>query len=280
MAHPDLGVFDAASAVGGGAADGEENNNGGNLEVSPPVPENAPEIKRDAGGPKVKAHRRAPFGEIILGSDNRPVEDRQAAATGLDQRGGPDTPDSARAALPDTEDQLIKLTLISILGRLGHLDDRTLLRQYAEDSDPEVAQAAKNAMDDIGRRKPKQEKRAGHPHEAPLASWEALCHDPPEWRYTARLVAHKGRRYISQEAFPLRVLVASERAGLPVVGRRRGRLHVSRGRPSIARSSGPPASIRGAVCAGAARIRKPEPPDCLSPSTRKAVSYATVPIQS
>jgi hypothetical protein len=48
---------------------------GGNLEVSPPIPDKTEGIKEGAAGPEVKAHRRAPFGKIILGdSKDRPCQ--------------------------------------------------------------------------------------------------------------------------------------------------------------------------------------------------------------
>ena len=75
MAHTKLGVFESVKAAGGGAGQ----DCGGNLEVSPPVPNPAPAIARDMGGPSVKAHRAAPFGKIIFG-------DYHDAVSGADGR--------------------------------------------------------------------------------------------------------------------------------------------------------------------------------------------------
>lgn len=65
LAHPRLGVFTAVADAVGARAPGQDY--GGNLEVSPPVPVPTPQIAQDRGGPTVKAHRKAPFGKIILG---------------------------------------------------------------------------------------------------------------------------------------------------------------------------------------------------------------------
>ena len=64
MAHPRLAVFngisDSANSI----------NFGGNLEVSPPVNSTTAPQGKDASGPAIKAHRKAPFGKIILGDFN------------------------------------------------------------------------------------------------------------------------------------------------------------------------------------------------------------------
>lgn len=82
FAHADLGVYNGLSIVRKHGKnleiviqefDGVDF--GGNLEVSPPIPEATPAIEADAAGPAVKAHRKAPFGKILLGDS----KDRKCA---------------------------------------------------------------------------------------------------------------------------------------------------------------------------------------------------------
>lgn len=67
MAHPRLGVLDSVSAAVAAAAGAGTRDFGGNLEVSPPVPNPTPAMPRNPAGPALKAHRAAPLGKIILG---------------------------------------------------------------------------------------------------------------------------------------------------------------------------------------------------------------------
>jgi len=76
VAGANLGVFNGLAGATGDSVDF-----GGNLEVSPPVTAPTPAIPRGADGPTVKAHRKAPFGKIILG-DYEPRD-----ATGAPLRG-------------------------------------------------------------------------------------------------------------------------------------------------------------------------------------------------
>ncbi len=74
MAHTGLGVFESINAhamAAGGHQAGQDF--GGNIEVSPPVPNPTPAIARDLGGPSVNAHRSAPFGKIIFGDYRDPA---------------------------------------------------------------------------------------------------------------------------------------------------------------------------------------------------------------
>ncbi|MCK6556305.1 protein-arginine deiminase domain-containing protein [Candidatus Binatia bacterium] len=71
MLDPGLGLFDG---IDGAPLDGQDY--GGNLEVSPPVVVPTPAIGRDAAGPSLPSHPRAPFGKIILGDCTpRPAHD-------------------------------------------------------------------------------------------------------------------------------------------------------------------------------------------------------------
>lgn len=82
FAHADLGVYNGLSVLQKHGKnleiilqefDGVDF--GGNLEVSPPIADATPAIPVDAAGPSVKAHRKAPFGKILLGDS----KDRKCA---------------------------------------------------------------------------------------------------------------------------------------------------------------------------------------------------------
>lgn len=69
IAHPKLAIFNGINKSGNSL------NFGGNLEVSPPVDAPSDPQGISAAGPKIKAHRKAPFGKIILGDFTpRPCE--------------------------------------------------------------------------------------------------------------------------------------------------------------------------------------------------------------
>lgn len=98
-----------------------------------------------------KGPRAAQFLSETVRNPARSLEDRQAAASALESFGTSEVRESVRETLRTTDDQLIRLTLISLLGRTGDKDDLEFLQKFARDSDPEVAQAARDAIGEISK---------------------------------------------------------------------------------------------------------------------------------
>lgn len=84
-----------------------------------------------------------------LSNPARSLEDRQVAASSLEAAAPPESPASVRQVLGSTQDQMIKVALISLLGRTGTKEDLEFLQTFSHDADPEVAQAARQALRQI-----------------------------------------------------------------------------------------------------------------------------------
>lgn len=85
----------------------------------------------------------------ILTSSQRPLADRQAASTGLNFMGNPNTRESVKIGIKKTNDTMIKLTLLNTLGHIGTKDDILFLQSIVNDPNPEIAATARNAIEDI-----------------------------------------------------------------------------------------------------------------------------------
>jgi hypothetical protein len=85
----------------------------------------------------------------ILTNSAKPLTDRQVASSSLLMMGNPATRKSVIGAISGTEDQMIKLNLVGALGRIGIKDDIPLLQDLANSGEPEIALAAKDAIEEI-----------------------------------------------------------------------------------------------------------------------------------
>jgi hypothetical protein len=88
----------------------------------------------------------------ILGNNAVALSDRRAASGALAIMCNPATRERLRAAIPQAEDQQIKLDLIAALGQAGTKEDQPFLAKLAGDEDAATARAAREAMTAIAER--------------------------------------------------------------------------------------------------------------------------------
>ncbi len=88
----------------------------------------------------------------ILTNSAKPEQDREAASSGLLMMGNPATRQSVKEAIPMTVEPMIKINLISTLGRIGTQEDLSYLNLLSNDPNRDISEAAKDAIEEISSR--------------------------------------------------------------------------------------------------------------------------------